>query len=271
MANTQPNIFISQFADEIHQAFQQTESKLQGAVRAHRNVVGSTYNFPKLGKFTANTKARNADVTGLEPDHSQVLATLADSNAPIYLDKLDQIKTNVSLREEYVKGTVAAINRKVDQTIVTAALSGSNVVPTTAGGWTYAKHLEAVKLLNKADVDESDRFIAVGASQIMEMLNEIKVISSDYTAGLVPVLSGQIGNLMGFKVIVLSDDVLPIATNVQTAFYFNKKAIGIAVGQDPTTEVNYIAQKASWLVNTMVSLGAVLIDGAGVVEMPCAV
>lgn len=269
MANTQPNIFVSQFSDEIHQAFQQTESKLQGAVRAHRNVVGSTYNFPVLGKFSANTKARNADVTGLEPAHSQVIVTLADSYASIYLDKLDQIKTNVSLREEYVKGTVSAINRKIDETIITAALAGTNVVSTTAGGWTYAKHLEAFNALNLADVDESDRYMVIGSKALGEMMNETKVISADYTAGLLPAMNGQIGKFMGFNVIV--SNLLPNVTNVQTALYFNKKAIGIAVGQDPTTEVNYIPQKASWLVNTMVSLGAVLIDGAGVVEMPCAV
>ncbi len=267
MANTQSAIFISQFSDEIKQAFQQKESKLQSTVRAHRNVIGSTYNFPVLGKFTANTKARNADVTGLEPVHSTVAATLVDSYAPIYLDQLDQIKTNVSLREEYVKGTVAAINRKIDDTIIQAAVLGTNATATTAGGWTYAKHLEAVTLLNAAEVDEEDRVMVISPKQLAEMLNETKVISADYTAGLVPAMSGQIAHFMGMKVIVST--LLPIASTVRTVLYYNKSAVGIAVGQDPKTEVNYIPQKASWLVNTMVSLGAVIVDPAGVVEMTC--
>lgn len=267
MAITTSAVFISQFSEEIKQAFQQRESKLQNAVRAHRNVVGSTYSFPVLGKFTANTKARNADVTGIEPLHSSVLATLADSYAPIYLDQLDQLKTNVSLREEYVSGTVSAINRVIDQTIITAAVAGTIATATTAGGWTYAKHLEAVTMLNAADVDEEDRYMVIGAKQLGEMLNETKVISADYTAGLVPAMSGKIGTFMGFNVIV--SNLLPTATSVRTVLYFNKRAIGLAIGQDPKTEVNYIPQKASTLVNTMVSLGSVIVDPAGIVEMPC--
>jgi hypothetical protein len=267
MANTQSAIFIAQFSEEIKQAFQQTESKLQNAVRAHRNVVGSTYSFPYLGKFTANTKARNADVTGLEPVHSTVLATLVDSYAPIYLDSLDQLKTNVSLREEYVRGTVSAINRVIDQTIITAAVAGTITTATTAGGWTYAKHLEAVTLLNAADVDEQDRYMIICAKQFGEMMNETKVISADYTAGLIPVMSGKIGTFMGFNVIM--SNLLPLASTTRTCLYFNKKAIGLAVGQDPKTEVNYIPQKVSTLVNTMVSLGSVIVDPAGVVEMTC--
>lgn len=269
MAVTQQNIFISQFSDEIKQAFQQKESKLQNAVRAHRNVVGATYAFPVLGKFTANTKARNADVTGLEPTHNQVIATLADSYAPIYLDQLDQIKTNVSLREEYVKGTVSAINRKIDEVIITAALAGTITTTTSAGGWTYAKHLEAFTALNLADVDEEERFMVIGPKQLAEMMNEVKVISGDYTAGLLPVMSGHIGKFMGFTVIPTT--LLPTVSTVQTVLYFNKQSIGCAIGQDPKTEVNYIPQKASWLVNTMVSLGAVIVDPSGICEMTCTV
>lgn len=264
MPNTQANSFIDQFTTEIHNAFQQTESKLVGAVRCHRNIVGSTYQFQTLGAVTANTKARNAAVTGLDPAHAKVPVTLADYYAPIYLDKLDEIKTNLNLRQDYVNASVGAINRALDDIIITAATAGTTTTTTTAGGMTYAKIVEALTYLNTNNVDETDRFLVLSPAALGHMLSEIKLTSSDY-ASLQAVMSGQISQALGFKWIMSSR--LPIATTTRTCFAYNKSAVGLAVGQDVTTEVNYIPEKASWLVNSMLSAGAVMIDNAGLVEI----
>lgn len=265
------DIFVTQFSDEIKAAFQQKESKLLELVRTHRNVVGSTYKFPRLDKMTANTKSRNAEVTGLEPVHDFKTATLADAYAPMYLDKLDEAKTNASLRQEYVNGTVAAINRKIDQVIIAALdTDGGTAMTTTAGKWTYARHLEALQKLMAADAFEDDRAIVLDPFSFIQMLNETKVISGDYTS-LMPVQTGQIGNLFGMKVI--TSNLLTISTSEtpdQTdCWMFNKSAVGVAVGQDPVTEINYVPTRVAHLVNTMVSLGAVVIETAGVVAFGC--
>jgi len=260
------SVFITEFTDEVHLGFQQEVSKLQGLVRTHRNVGSSTYKFPTLAAVTANTKARNADVTGREPTQAFVTVTLADYYAPIYLDKLDAIKTNADYKKEYVKTTVSAINRKVDSVIITAAITGANVIPTTTGNWTFAKHLEAIKLLADADAYEDERFFVMGPKQLQAMLNETKLTSADYVS-IMPVVTGGIGSLFGMPVVLHTG--LPLVSTSRQCFMANKRAVGCAVGQDPTTEINYIAQKASWLVNTMVSLGAVLIEAVGVAEVPC--
>lgn len=269
MANTQPNIFIPQFSEEIHQVFQQSNTKLRSSVRQANGVIGSTYGFPILGKGTAAQKPRNGNLVPFEGDHSRVVATLADWYSTEYLDDLDEIKTNVALRQEYVTQVTSTINRKLDEIIITAALAGSNVTGTTAGGWTYAKHLEAFTLLNAADVDEADRFMVIGSKALSEMMNEVKVISADYTAGLLPAVSGEIGKFMGFNVIV--SNLLPTATSVQTALYFNKRAIGLAIGQEPKVAVERVVQMDAWQVMAKISAGAVIIDPTGVIEMPCAV
>ena len=49
MAITVSNAFVTMFGDEITHLAQQKQSKLQGAVRTVRGVVGSTYKFPVLG------------------------------------------------------------------------------------------------------------------------------------------------------------------------------------------------------------------------------
>ena len=43
--------------------------------------------------------------------------------------------------------------------------------------------------------------------------------------------------------------------------------MGCAVGIAPKTEINYIAEKTSFLVTAMLSMGAVAIDADGIVDV----
>ena len=268
MPNTYDLSFIDQFNEEAKLAYQQTESLLSNVVRRHK-ATGATHTFQKLGKATVAQKARNGDIPVQDLTHTKVTATLGDWYSSTLIDSLDELKTNIDWRKEYLMTQKSAINRKLDSIIITAALSGTNTVTTTAGGWTYAKHLEAVTKLGLADVPAEDRYMVVTQYQLSEMMNEVKVISSDYTGGLEPITSGKIGNLMGFKVIVVADEVLPKVTGVRTVFYYNRQAVGLAVGLEPTSTIKEIAHKDAFQITAKLSVGAVLIDGLGVVEMPC--
>ena len=43
----------------------------------------------------------------------------------------------------------------------------------------------------------------------------------------------------------------------------------MAVNMNQKTEINYVPEKTSFLVNSMFSAGSVSIDGDGIVEIPC--
>lgn len=267
MAITVSASFITQYGDEVTQLSQQKPSKLIDTVRTHRDVTGSAYNFQKLGSVTANTKARGADITGLEPLHTQVTATLADYYAGIYIEKMDQLKTNVDLRKEYVDAGASAINRAIDDVIVSALALGTNTITTAAGGWTYAKHMEALTKLASADVDEEDRYFIFSPNQLSAILSEVKMISGDYAlAQLEPLWKGGTAEVFGATAIMSTR--LPYSAGVRTCFYYNKKAVGLAIGQAPTTMIDWVPQKVSHLTNTTVSLGAVIVDPAGLVALP---
>ena len=49
----------------------------------------------------------------------------------------------------------------------------------------------------------------------------------------------------------------------------DKNACGLAINMDKKTEINYIAEKSSFLVNSMFSAGSVGIDAEGIVEVTC--
>lgn len=266
MATNVTSAFVQQWSDDVKHVFQQKGSKLLDSVRQARNVTGSTYNFHVLGSVVANSKTRDSDLTLLNPTQSVVTCTLTDKYAPIQIDKLDELKTNVDLRAEFVKASASSIGRAVDDLIITAASAASTTTATTTGGLTFAKLQEIITFFNANDVDQEDRVLVVGAKQLTEALGIQQLTSADYM-NVQAIINAGFGTALGMKWVLSTR--LPLATVNRTCFAFNKQALGAAIGQDITTEVNYVPQRAANLITSMVSLGSVIIDQTGIVKMNC--
>jgi len=125
MANTIDTAFIKQFETEVHMAYQRMGSKLRNTVRT-ANVTGSTVRFQKIGTAEATTKSRNGNVTPMELAHTNVEATMADFFAAEYIDKLDELKTNINERQAVAQSAAAALGRKTDSLLITAMDAGAN-------------------------------------------------------------------------------------------------------------------------------------------------
>lgn len=275
MASNITSSFITQWNDEVKQAYQQTGSKLRVAIREVNDVVGSTYKFHKLGSIAANTKTRDGSLTFIDPAQSVATVTLADKYAPITIDKLDEFKTNASFRKEYVMATSAAIGRDVDDTIIAALMASNTNGTTLTGGMTQTKILEAVELLNAIDADPSDRTFAIGAKQLTEMLNIASLTSSDYQ-NVKALVNGQIDTALGFKWILstrLIKDNLNAAgaaqNNTRHCFAIHKQAAGSAFGQDVKTTIEWSPDRYGYNVVSTVSMGATVIEPTGIIEVGC--
>lgn len=268
MATNITSAFIDMWNAEVKHAYQQKTAKLRPYVRSVSGVVGATHKFHTLGAVTANTKARDADITPLNPAQAVKTATLADRYAGIYLDDLDQVKSNADFRREYVQAGAAALGRFTDDVIITAALSASGLVtaPTTGGGLTFAKLNEAREALDAADVDPSERCIVVSPAAMSDVLAEEKLTSADYM-NLKAVINGQVDSALGFKWIMSTRLPSAGSPSVRQCFAFHKAAIGLAVGKDLQTKINYSVDKDSWLALSTISLGAVRIEDTGVVAI----
>ena len=66
---------------------------------------------------------------------------------------------------------------------------------------------------------------------------------------------------MGFK--VFSTSAVTAGKNMA----YHTSAIGLGINAEVATEVNYVAEKASHLANSMMSMGAVAIDANGIYEV----
>lgn len=269
------NAFVTLFDAEVKQAYQ-AKAQLVGAVRQRRGVEGSTAKFPKAGKGVATLRIPQTDVTPLNVDFSQVTATMEDWNAAEYSDIFMQQKVNFDERQELVQVVANAIGRRQDQLILDAlnATSGVGTVATSVGGadtnLNLDKLLAAKKELDSNNVPPTDRHMIIHANSLSALLGETEITSVDYNS-VKALVSGEINTFLGFTFHVLGDRAeggLPVAAgDVRTCWAFHKDAVGYAEGMGPKTEINYVPEKTSFLVNAMFSAGAVGIDAEGIVKV----
>lgn len=271
------NAFVTLFDAEVKQAYQ-GKAQLVGAVRQRRGVEGSTVKFPKVGTGVATIRVPQTDVTPLNVGFSTVTCTLADYNAAEYSDIFSQAKVNFDERQELVQVVSNAMGRRQDQIILDAlaASSTSLTVANSIGGATtnlnVAKLREAKRLLDKGNVDPTDRHIVIHANGLASLLSETAVTSSDFNS-VKALVQGDINTFLGFQFHVLGDRSeggLAIDGSLdRTCFAFHKSALGYAEGIGMRTEINYIPEKTSWLVNEVFSAGAITIDAGGIVQLTC--
>jgi len=280
MAQSITNAFVTLFDAEVKQAYQ-GESSLLNCVRLRQGVQGNTYKFPKLGKGSATARIPQTDVTPLNVTYSQVTASMSDYNAAEYSDIFHQAKVNFDERQELVQVVSKAIGRRMDQLIIDgldAASSPSTVAKTVvtsgsaaASNLNVGKLIAAKKALDAKNVPFDDRHIVVHANNLSGLLGDERAISGDF-ATVKALFSGEINTFLGFRFYILGDrdeGGLPLSTNDRTCYAFHRASIGMAVNMAQKTEINYVPEKTSFLVNSMFSAGAVAIDDEGIVKITC--
>ena len=265
MASSITNAFITQFEAEVHMAYQRMGSKLKNLVRTVNVVNGSTVKFQKVAKGSANTKARHAEVVAMDLAHSNVTATLTDYYAADYVDKLDELKVNIDERQVVAQSAAYALGRKTDEVLIStldAATSIAANVNSSATGMTLIKAKNMMEVFNGNDVpDDGQRYWVVGPKQWSDLLSVDQFSRVEYVGPDQFPFPGGITakRWMGFLFFVHSG--LSLSGSDRKNLAFHKSAIGCGIGSDVRTEVNYIPEKVSHLITSMISLGSVEIDG----------
>jgi len=271
------NAFVTLFDSEVKQAYQ-GQRLLAGVTRERVGVEGSTVRFPKIGKGSATIRVPQTDVTPLNVSYSQVTATMEDYIAAEYSDIFQQQKVNFNERQELVQVVSGAIARRMDQ-VVLDALDASGTTATVdndVGGsdsnLNIEKLREAKNLLDTNNVPMEGRTMLLHANSLQALLGETETTSADFNT-VRALVTGEINTFMGFRFITFGDrdeGGLPVdGSNDRTLYAFHRDAVGLGIGMNQTSRVDYIPEKTSFLVASMFSAGAVAIDDEGIVKLTC--
>ena len=263
----------SMFDATVKSVFQDIGKNLRETVRVKTGVIGSTYNFPLRGSGVAHKHVQYTDVVPMNIAYSQNTCTLSNYNASEYTDIFDK----ATVQSDEVRGVAVeignAINRALDQEIINAMTgSGYTKINTDVAvgttGLTLTKMRAAKKAFDKKGVPSEGRFFLCGAAQLNDdLLATTEITSSDYNS-VKALVQGEIDTFLGFKWKVVGDrdeGGLPLSSATRSCVAYHKEAVGVAIGIDASTTIDWIPEKRAWLASGDLKAGAVVIDAKGVI------
>jgi len=280
--------FVEQYSSNVQMLSQQMGSKLRSSVD-EESIVGKNAFFEQIDSTAAVLRtSRHGDTPQIDTPHSRRRVSLADYEWGDLIDDADKIRALVDPTSAYAKNAAAAMNRAMDDVIITAmnasastgvagatstALPSSQKTATSnqSDGLTIAKLLSAKKILDTNDIDPSrKRFIVCGPQQISDLLGTTSVTSADFNT--VRALStGEVNSFLGFE-FIMSTRLNFDASNTddRLVFAYTEDAIKLAIGSDIKANISERADKSySTQVYYAMSLGATRMEEKAVVQIPC--
>ncbi len=171
--------------------------------------------IPRYDTHFNNPAAQNAD--GTTPVASQTVDFAVDSldldkwvTLPYEIpDRISQ-QSRVNLEAELAASAGRTFAKYIDDELIVALRAASAATPDhitqLQGGTndeiTLDNIAEARELLNKADVNESDRFLVISPTQERIMLNIENFIKANEYGSRDALLNGEVGKVFGFRVMV---------------------------------------------------------------------
>lgn len=281
MSKNLSNAAVIAFDNEVKHEYQGS-AKLRSALTVRTGVIGESYKFTRMGKGLANQKATQADVTPMDISHARQTAIMSNWNAPEYTDIFDQAEVNFDERQELAQTIAKAIGRREDQlgidamnSVTFAATNDQNpdtgrlIDVSATTNFTLDTLRTASAHLNDIEADMGDRHIALRALALAKLLEDPEVTSSDYNT-VKALVNGELDTYMGFRFHIIgtrAEGGLPGVAADRVAFAWHKPAIGLAIGIDMKTTIDWVPQKTSWLANGMFKAGSVAREPQGIIKI----
>lgn len=259
----------------------QGSGRLKSTVALKTGVTGQSYSFRRFGAQVAVQHTSAELITPADYQHYKIPATLSNWRIGDYTDLFDQAETTVDERAVLAESNAKALGRAEDQLVIDALAAASSLagsVDEDIGGTNSpinaAKLRRAKRYLTAQQADPLQHTIVVNAIGLEGALAEVEVTSADYQG--MKALSENGGTLQGkqcfgFNWVVLEDRAeggLPsISTNIRECFAYDKAAVGLATAMEPSTRVDFMPERYSYLSQGVLKAGAAIIDSKGVVEI----
>lgn len=274
--------------------------KLRPTVRLRTDFIGGVCEFRKVGFLTANQIGFGVVVDPKDPNFQAIRVNLIKYAASCYIDNIQDLTVNFDTKRESAMLVANAIGRRSDQLILDAMNAGNSQQPViyatakddAAGNpipgsrnMTYAKLRNLLEYFDKNAVPVGERFLALSGNNLRNLLDSDQIISRFYTSNDV-VVDGSLNykELLGMQVVTIpemEEGGLPVEVsdgtngesnqnhNIRTCYAWHRMALGMAIGQDMRTEISYVPQMTSWLVNGLFYAGAGLVDNRGFYVVRC--
>lgn len=287
MSNQITEAFVNQYTTNVQLLLQQKGSKLRPYVMESSHVGKGAKVVEQVGSVEPRKRTgRHQDTPLIETPHDARWEYPEDYEWADLIDDQDKLRTLIDPQSPYAVNGAYAMGRGIDDEIIAAffatSATGENGTGTEAfntslyridvggTGMTVDKLRGAKRRLMQAEVDvENDPlFVAMGALQHENLLNETQAISLDYTNK--PVLvDGMITKFMGFNFIVTERLGIDGSSDRRCPAWA-KSGMSVGIWNDITTKISERADKSyATQVYCKVTAGATRLEQGKVIEIIC--
>jgi hypothetical protein len=262
--------FQKQYRQELIQGFERRESQLRQTCITEGNVRGNEIIFAVAdsGGASATTRGVNGKIQARGPNTEQYTCPLVEWHDLATMTNYNILSSQGNQRAAMQDGTIAVMNRKIDDQIITELSTATLWAGTTAATMTLPLALRAIAILGANNVPIDNQLFGVITPAAHAYLMQLKEFASaDYVSDRK--FEGVRAQFRWANVQWLVHSALPGAgTNNETCFVYHRNAIGhgmhlsgldIAVGYDE--EQAYSFARASG------HMGAKLLQNSGVVKI----
>lgn len=272
MSTSITNVQQIEFDELVKDIYHSRGQLLMGTVRTKSNVIGYATEFRRVDQVIAVATGYGQALTPQDPNYSKVTCVIQKYTAPTFIDTVQELTVNFDVKMENAMLVGYAMGRRTDQ-ITIDALDADAGTTIAAGGtnMNYEKFTEVFENFERNAVPKGERFIALSASNLRSLMQDDQFVSLFYTRNAM-LDTGIVYDYMGIRLITIPDMTeggLPLAGNIRTALAWHKMSTGMAIGHNISTEIHYLPDRTSWLVNGLFSAGAKVIDNRGVFKILC--
>lgn len=276
--------FVKQFKDTVDHLAQQMSERFRNAVRVEGGITGEEAYFDQLAATEAvESTTRHDDTPLVDSDWRRRRVTMRDWKWADLVDKPDKLKQIINPESPMAQSAAMAFARRIDKLVIdnanatsftgkeggtsTVLPAGQKIVHGGAG-LTKAKMIAAKKILDENEAPNEDRFIAVSAEQIEDLLGLTEVTSSDF-ATVKALVEGNIDTWLGFK-FIRTEQLNVDATPSRLVLAWQKTGLLLATALEPQSRITERADKNySNQVFMSMSIGSTRMEEEKVVEIAC--
>jgi hypothetical protein len=294
------NVFYSQqYASAVELLSQQLTPRIASLFSPMTAVGKSATVVNQIAAFDADERTGLYDTIVFgEPTHTRPWVYPRNFDKALPFDSIEAMQMNANPSSEYVRGVVAALNRKMDDEAIRAFFanrlmgesagttgvfaaasdgsSSSYAIGVSVGGTTSGLNVEkvqaALEVLRAGEVMDEQVHCVISPKQERNLMNEIEVTSSDFTAKRI-IDSGTMAG-SGFMGInwVLSNRLQTDANSYRRVPFFTSAGMSFC-SWDGGIKTDVSQRKDlrghPWQVYGKGSWGAVRKDALKVIEIKC--
>lgn len=290
-----PQHYETTFSDNWDWLLQQKDSRFENYVKRIA-VTGKERRISQIGAINMRPViTRNGETIPQDTPMAARWLRVRGFDCVTWIDEWDQISLAElpAPQSESVMAHAMAARRQIDDVIIAAATGTAYIgvdgtTPVDLGsaqtvavnyngtsspanaGLTLAKLIRAKFLMDTAEVPQDNRYIAVSAQQLADLLQSVDQVSNSRYSDVKALIDGTVTRFMGFNFIYSERLAHDLSTDIRTCFAWYRDGIALGDVQQPRARIDILpTQNHTIQIRTTMVTGATRLQEGYVIMILC--